>query len=650
MQVAPPQITGGGDFVYRLKQPDHALGQLPGVTAASITNICSSRLELVLHCDVLIIQLLGDPDMLPVILERRERGLPTVFEISDNFMNFQPHNPAARFYNVPENRACLLQLIGESDSVQVTVPPLADKFSRYNSRVRVFPNRMASTGEIEKNNDRLIVGWGGSFGHYKDIKEAVPYIIDWLKGRPDAAFALMGDAKFAALFSEIPEDRFIYRPPGDLDAYYDFVQTLDIGLVIARDDEFNLCRSDVKFMEYASRAAVPVCSRIPTYTRTVREGETGLLFGDYSEMTAHLDRLADEPEYRKRIAENAYSYIVNERMESEGAGERLAFYTELLDEAGGRGTLNPEKLAACPSLVKAADSSHFMHEFSTAETLLHNGMISQFAHSDMEKAASFYKKSLELIPDYFLANLYYAGLLSATDTRAALAHIQEARRLWLSSCEAEMSLSMVYANAGDTGKALDSMQALRERLGKYAPAHMALANYYYNTGDTDAATALYEAALDANPHFEPAMVKLGEICIRRQQYEAAEKHYLGAMEIMPDDPSARAGLATVRTRTGRYAEAADLFISAIKEARDASAVAADVLLAGKKLYAGKEYRKAAELLRTAESKIHGNAEIAFWLMRTLEKTGDKKGAAEARRKLRLYDAGDRFSRYTRNSN
>ena len=45
VHIAPPQITSGGDFVYRLAQPDRALGRIPGVLSASGIFICSGILE-----------------------------------------------------------------------------------------------------------------------------------------------------------------------------------------------------------------------------------------------------------------------------------------------------------------------------------------------------------------------------------------------------------------------------------------------------------------------------------------------------------------------------------------------------------------------------------------------------------------------------
>mgnify|MGYP006295875023 CR=1 FL=1 len=157
VHVAPAQDISSGDFVYRVRQPDEALSSLPGVAVASINNICTCAADLCTGADLLVLQLLGDPDMLPIVDYRRKKGLPTVFEISDNFLDFQADNPASRFYEQPENRAVILHLISMCDAAQATVPAIAEKFAPYNRRVEVFQNprtlssspETASTPSIE---------------------------------------------------------------------------------------------------------------------------------------------------------------------------------------------------------------------------------------------------------------------------------------------------------------------------------------------------------------------------------------------------------------------------------------------------------------------------------------------------------------------
>ncbi|MEW5947134.1 MAG: hypothetical protein AB1742_13135 [bacterium] len=101
--VAAPQPAETGDFVYRVIQPDRALGTVPGFATVSLMNISPWKNRILRDADVAVLQMLGDPDLLPVVAERKRRGKVTVFEVSDNFFSFQETNPARAFYDNPDS-------------------------------------------------------------------------------------------------------------------------------------------------------------------------------------------------------------------------------------------------------------------------------------------------------------------------------------------------------------------------------------------------------------------------------------------------------------------------------------------------------------------------------------------------------------------
>ena len=77
----------------------------------------------------------------------------------------------------------------------------------------------------------------------------------------------MGDPRFEALWSHWDQDRVSFTSGGDLSSYLTFLSTLTIGVAPLRDTEFNRCRSDVKFLEYASQGVVSVLADLPPYHR-----------------------------------------------------------------------------------------------------------------------------------------------------------------------------------------------------------------------------------------------------------------------------------------------------------------------------------------------------------------------------------------------
>ncbi len=76
VQLAPPQDAGLEDYLYRVESPGRAMGALGEVAAVvSITGLHRERESLIREADVLVLQHVCDPDLLPVIAERKKRGL-----------------------------------------------------------------------------------------------------------------------------------------------------------------------------------------------------------------------------------------------------------------------------------------------------------------------------------------------------------------------------------------------------------------------------------------------------------------------------------------------------------------------------------------------------------------------------------------------
>jgi len=646
VQLAPPQVATGGDFIYRLLQPDAALAAVPGFTTVSAVNLVRERLELALGADLLVLQLLGDPDLLPIMFERKRKGLATVFEISDNFLSFQPSNPAAAFYNDPENRACILQLISQCDAVQVTVPALAEIFCRYNPRTVVFENRMASLGKPERPEGPIVVGWGGSVGHLEDIRRIAPALVAWARKTPGVKLAVMGDAAFKELFAELPPALFEYTPPGGLDDFYNFIQTIHIGIAPIRDDPFNLCRSDVKFMEYASRGAAPVCSNAPTYGRNVRDGETGLLFSNTDELISRLDSLVSAPELRARIAKNAYEYIKTERMESDGARIRAEFYTELLREKKGGGRLSGNRLEEIKTLKKTPGVSHYLHVPSDIEELVYSGLVYQFNRGEFAEAERCFREAAAAAPDYFQAHFYLGNLLMREDTREAEKYFRRALEIWPESCETALRIARLRFAVGRKKEARGMVEKIMTARPEYAPACNFKAEMLEMEGDRLGAETALEAAVAANQYHIPSLVALGVSSLESSEYEKAVEYFREASGASPDHAEARYGLGMALKAVGAKEEAGAELLAAMQTGRDCADHSARAYLEiALEHYKKGDVAKAGKMISSALEVAPEQPDLLFWMLRISAKSGDKEAEAAYGERLRLADTQGRFKRY-----
>jgi hypothetical protein len=127
-----------------------------------------------------------------------------------------------------------------------------------------------------------VIGWGGSIGHREDLRTISAALIAWLQRQRHVRFELMCDPVLAEPFAALDGERFRFTMAGSLADYLAWLEELDIGLAPLLPAEFNRCRSDVKFLEHASRAVAPVLQNLDSYRHLCRTG-AALLFDNIDE-------------------------------------------------------------------------------------------------------------------------------------------------------------------------------------------------------------------------------------------------------------------------------------------------------------------------------------------------------------------------------
>jgi glycosyltransferase involved in cell wall biosynthesis len=95
----------------------------------------------------------------------------------------------------------------------------------------------------------------------------------------------------------------------------------DVAVAPLRDDEFNRCKSDLKYLEYAALGLPAVFSDCEPYA-SVEDGRTGLKAAGDEAWVAALTRLRDEPALADELADSAFAYVVEQRL-MRGGAERL---------------------------------------------------------------------------------------------------------------------------------------------------------------------------------------------------------------------------------------------------------------------------------------------------------------------------------------
>ncbi len=499
-QIEPPERTDSGDYYYRTHAPGIAMSQEQGVYVVNTTNVHRQKAQIMAQADVLILVNLCDPDILPIIRNRKSNKKLTVYEIADDLNALQEWNAVYSFYENKENLSLVYRLAMECDALQVTVSELKRIYGRLNENCRVFPNQISHVPpeRSPKPNGEIVIGWGGSHGHLEDMAGISKPLIDWISSKSNVKLQLMCSDPIWDLFSELAPDKKRRTHPGSIEDYYAFLSSIDIGLGPLENTAFNRSRSDVKFLEYAVSGVVPVMARLEPYQSTITNNETGLLFKDTGELISLMERLVTNPSMIGKISRSASRYVIDERLQTQRARDRLDFYRALLKNLCGA---TPEANASheCYKGWAKFDGAiekgrHLKLESTGFENLLHSGLVLMQGNGKSEKAEACFKEADSLQPENYLPAMF-----SAPVSPNPLASLKKALALNPESLKAWILLGENYSREGKINQAFKSFDAAAEICPDYEIPYRRAAELLRKIGENGQADKLLEKANQLDP-------------------------------------------------------------------------------------------------------------------------------------------------------
>jgi hypothetical protein len=312
------------------------------------------------------------------------------------------------------------------------------------------------------------------------MRRVAPTLRALLAELPELELRVMGAEAIADLFRDLPADRFRHVASGTIDEYHAFVDTLDIGLAPLENDGFNRSRSDVKFLEYACHGVVPVVQRLEPYLTSVEHGANGFFFDTPEDLAARVTQVVRDPELRARVASNAYASVATTRLQELHTDARLAFYNELLTEAGHR----PRTRAEADSLVgrwrtlagARSEGRFLLLDATDYEKHLHAGLLAGQRDRDLRTARRHFEAAAALCPSDHLPWLYL-GTLCDELTATAKAVDLEPR-----SISALLAVGRAFADAREP-RALQLLLRAAELEPTFEVPYAAVASFFEAAGN-----------------------------------------------------------------------------------------------------------------------------------------------------------------------
>jgi tetratricopeptide (TPR) repeat protein len=440
-----------GDARYRLHDPSRFLGRLPGVTSIDCHFFSRHLPALTELADVLVVQFVNDWDLLELCLRRQAAGRATVFEANDYFFDLQPWNPIVGHWQDRTVQELYLQFLTLSDGVQTSTDELARRWKQRGAKnVAVFPNHFVQVAPLPPAVPRpLTIGWAGSPGHLADWYDVAPLLQKWLDAHADVHLAVMTN-EVAQPFFRLPPERYRFAPFGSLESYIQFLRGVDIGIAPLLPTGYNRCRSDVKFLEYASQGVAGIYADLEPYRATVVPGERGLLYRTHAELIEQLDRLCSDGSLRQQIRQRGYDYVSRERLLADHITQRLDWYASLLKSPPAQANL-PAEIAG----QALREQGYLQLPLGEAEKTLRDALRT----GKPAEAAAMVAPTVEKYPRYLGALQNYGKLLNdQRQHQAAIKVLEQARQLRPDSARTLAEMGRAYFRLGDDPRARSAMQ------------------------------------------------------------------------------------------------------------------------------------------------------------------------------------------------
>ena len=307
--------------------------------------------------DLVIIEMLTAPRLVEAC---HAQGAKVIFEVDDAFIDTYDKNRKNLQQMGPKWRENAIETVQLVDALTLTNTHLRDNMRRFTDKpIHILPNYMDLNwyGKtkliIRRNTEEVRIGWFGSKGHFEDLRMIVPALKNTLEKYPNAKFVYCGFGGMSSdrlvtevgwgedVFHEIPRHRreFVIATGEDIWPMKHQTLDFDIGIAPLIDDEFNHCKSQIKWMEYAMLSTPAVCS--PTVygespfspqRPTVTHGKDGFIAKTQEEWEKYLGMLIEKESLRKRIGQAAHDNVVTNWNIDKHWTKWLTAYESLFDK------------------------------------------------------------------------------------------------------------------------------------------------------------------------------------------------------------------------------------------------------------------------------------------------------------------------------
>lgn len=220
--------------------------------------------------------------------------------------------------NIVENKMQMKRVresIGKANCLTVTTDILAGCYKSAARRVAVLPNcidiRLWNKLDFRKNTDDIRLFWAGGASHYEDWNLLPEVLVEIMRKYQDVKLVILGQM-FKGTLKDIPPERIEFHNWVHSEAYPYKTAILDpdICIIPLVDNQFNECKSPIKFIEMSALRVPCVVSHVSPYKEVMTEDNGVFIEGNDKEgWFRGISLLIDDVLLRKHIGTKAREYV-----------------------------------------------------------------------------------------------------------------------------------------------------------------------------------------------------------------------------------------------------------------------------------------------------------------------------------------------------
>lgn len=261
--------------------------------------------------DIYVVQQCVDREGIGLLYAYQQEHGKKIIVDADDFPVVEDDNP----YKVDHDRFNAVGVIKKTmeiaDLITTTSEYLAGRLREINPNVVVLPNYMDlerwNQPKIHNTSNTIRIGWAGSMTHAKDLEIIKQPLERICSEYPQVQLIFVGETRVRDIFPGLPIEVVPGLPFNEWPKKLNGLQ-LDIALAPLRDTEFNRCKSNIKWQEYAI-AKVPGVYSPTVYGERGFDGHFGMVAHDQEQWYRALKNLIDFPVLRSDIAESAFTHV-----------------------------------------------------------------------------------------------------------------------------------------------------------------------------------------------------------------------------------------------------------------------------------------------------------------------------------------------------